>query len=159
MLSEIAGVVGPSMVLPGTSTPSNVFTSLQAVARNLVELAKESQMDSAQLVPPPYFVLQIGQFADEPGFSPNSQIKRAPVAFWAIDTAGNGATQITQSQIVQAVADHIDSRQFQTFTSVECAALNSSESDSFNDALPASSKADFVGASVSWLPGLLVNLG
>lgn len=155
-------VLGSKITLPGNGELSNVWTSVQALRQNVVELAKSAVAQDGHAPPLPFYVIDVGRLAPASGWDVGVSRMRAPVTIYTVQATVPGsstkASQLTVSADLSKIQQYIDSaeNQFDTFQPVEKGQVDTSLSNPITKALAAESKALLYGGAVTWSPGFLV---
>jgi hypothetical protein len=147
----IINAVWPEIVLPGGSSQSNFFTSVQLLKRNILDRMQTS--DPAL----PYAFLAIGAFPSLK-FTQDRNDKNNPVTVFYVDSEANGASQITIDAKLCALDQYVRSRVNSTFCVLEDAAIDSTDLNPVNAILSVKSQVKVYGGTITYSKVYTTNL-
>lgn len=141
-----------------TVSNGNLITSLEATREQVVETFQAGTHQ------PPYVVVHIGDFANEPDFGMANQPMRAPVIVHYLTVRGPNSgdgKMMQQTDLhakMEALRAAIDGPTLRsTFARIEIGQVSTSEAAPVNSKLAAESKTQIIAGALSYSPGLLVN--
>lgn len=139
----IINAVWTEIILPGTATPSNFFTALQMLKKNI-----EARMEDASPALP-YAFMTLGTGLPSNVTSDRND-KNMPVTIFYVDSEKNGATQLTISSKLQAMDEYLRTRVNTTFCQIGDAVVDSSDLNAVNSTLSTLSQIRCYGGTITF---------